>query len=134
MADEQKTAASRVARDRRDEISRQIHGLLTAWQTNNYPADRDLINKWDALWADHHTATLRCEELNGLVSPELADLRWRDYRAFFTALAPVDPSVPLTESERATLDRLEAAHQVELDDLRASMEKLKSTPPEPTDE
>jgi hypothetical protein len=131
MADEQEIAASLVARERRDEISRQIHGLLTAWQTNNYPADQDLIHKWDALWADHHTATLRYEELNGLVSPELADLRWRDYRAFFTALAPVDPAVPLTESERATLDRLEAAQQVKLDDLRTSMEKLKPDPPEP---
>jgi len=40
----------------------------------------------------------------------------------------------LTESERATLDRLEVAHQVKLDDLRASMEKLKPTPPEPSDE
>jgi hypothetical protein len=120
MAEEQEIAASRAARDQRDAISRQIHDLLTAWQSSNYPADQDLIKKWDALWADHHAATLRYEALNGVVSPELADLRWRDYRAFFTALAPVDPSVPLTESERATLDRLEAAHQVQRDDASGS--------------
>jgi hypothetical protein len=107
--DERKIAERRAARERRDEISRQIHALLSDWQTIKDPAHRDLfIARWDTLWADHHAAVLRFEELEGLVSPELADLRWRDYRAFFTALAPVDPSVPLTESERATLDRLEA--------------------------
>jgi hypothetical protein len=115
--DERKMAERLAARERRDEISRQIHALLTAWQTSNDPEHRDLfIARWDTLWAAHHAAALQYEELEGLVSPELADLRWRDYRAFFTALAPVDPSVPLTESERATLDRLEAAQKAELDE------------------
>jgi hypothetical protein len=117
--DERKMAERLAARERRDDISRQIHALLTAWQTSNDPAPRDLfIARWDTLWAAHHAAALQFEELEGLVSPELADLRWRDYRAFFTALAPVDPSVPLTESERATLDRLEAAQKAELDEQR----------------
>jgi hypothetical protein len=116
MADEDtlKIAERLAARARRDEISWQIHALLTAWQANNDPAQRDLfIARWDTLWAAHHEAALRYEDLEGRVSPELADLRWRDYRAFFPALAPVDPSVPLTDSERATLDRLEAALQAE---------------------
>jgi len=143
MADghvEVRDAECLAALERRDDISRQIQGLLTAWLKNDDPAFQDLFTaRWEALWVDHHAAALRYEELNGLVSPELADLRWRDYRAFFTSVARVDPVVPLTDSERATLERLEAAHLVKLDDRRAGLEKgkektLSSNPSEPSDD
>src|SRR4030095_15966967 len=85
MADEHEEArgaACLAALERRDDISRQIQGLLTAWLKNEDPAFQGLFTaRWDALWADHHAAALRYEELNGLVSPELAGPRRRGRRA-----------------------------------------------------
>lgn len=123
---EQELAAESDALARVSEILDQLSRFLGVWLVRGDSSCGELFAaEHERLLTEHKEAAMRLAVLTG-VPPAIAELEWREWRAAHTGFTPPDPSVLLTETERAELDRwrlerqaANAVAQRERDEYRA---------------